>query len=144
MSAMSCSISDFRLSVLRKCSRFNEAPCRVGYPCRAGYPCRVRDIHAVRDIMPGGIPCRAGLTVPCGIPMPRPADPHEASGRTWLQCPPALCHSGAARRGNAMGGVAYIVMIGAAVGLVEAAEEEEAVAVAVDVADDAEDDDDAA
>ena len=51
----------------------------------------------------------------------------------------------AAQPGTALCGVAYIVMIGAAVGLAEAAAEEEAVAFAIDVADaDDEDDDDAA
>ena len=77
--------------------------------------------------------------------MQRAADPNEATGRIWLQCPPALGQSTAAQRGTALCGVAYIVMIGAAVGLAEAAAEEEAVAFAIDVADaDDEDDDDAA
>ena len=68
----------------------SRAPCRNAhegrYPCRAGY-------HAVRDIMPCGIPvpcgisCRAGyhgLTVPCGLLCWRPC--HAGMVLRWPPC----------------------------------------------------------
>ena len=88
--------------------------------------------------MPCGIPCRAGY--PCSVPPIRTRRPPVGFGYNARRR-----SATAAQRGTALCGVAYIVMIGAAVGLAEAAGEEEAVAFAIDVADaDDEDDDDAA